>query len=218
MMHQEFETEPPKTVPDPEPFVRRLTKAQRLHLVRQRKITVAVARAKVRYKYIERHPDTDSLPDWRWMFLVYLERFGSPVRAAWLTKYDRTAAYEYRKSHPQFARAWDEAILAYKDGLDVDLGEMAKKGDLKALLAKLRAELPGKYGPRPKTVTATAQQITVVNVHRPPESPAPPEPVVATEPPKELPAPQTDQTGSAAGLPPIRMTVVRPPDADPPAS
>jgi len=136
-------------------------------------------------------------PDWKPGFLRRLERWGAIGKAARGVGVSRAAVYKCRKDHPEFAAAMDEALELFREAIDLLVLKRGREGSDRCLLAKARAELPGKYGkqdPRPATAI---QPITVVEI-------------VLDEPTSREPLPGTvasDRPAEAPALPPKPQAV-----------
>lgn len=64
-------------------------------------------------------------------FLAYLAKYGFVARAAKAAGVGRTCVFDLKKSDPNFAAAWDEALAGYTEALEAEADRRAYKGTLK---------------------------------------------------------------------------------------
>ena len=88
--------------------------------------------------------------DWRPAFLEALAQSGNALAAAKAAQIDRSHAFAVRRKMPDFAKAWDAALVESKDRLMAKAREMALHGDKTMLPIELKAHIPEVYGDRTK--------------------------------------------------------------------
>lgn len=87
------------------------------------------------------------------LFLASLAEGNSVARAARDIGYSRTQVYEWRKTDPEFAMAWEDAIEAGTDELEDHAVQRAKDGSDTLLIFMLKARRPERYKERYSTET-----------------------------------------------------------------
>lgn len=113
--------------------------------------------------------DMTATPEKRADFLALLSVYGNVSKAAREAKLNRTALYDYREDHPEFAAAWEKAerlgALALEDEArrrafegcarpvfyqGSECGEVQEYSDT-LLIVLLKAHFPEKYAERTKS-------------------------------------------------------------------
>lgn len=67
----------------------------------------------------------------REVFLIEFAKNGNVSEAARIAGIDRGNAYHYRKTHPEFAAAWDEAEAKFVERLEKEADRRGMEGTLK---------------------------------------------------------------------------------------
>lgn len=83
-------------------------------------------------------------------FLEHYAKWGVISRAAKEAGVTRQAYYKWIAEEPNFEEECKEARQEYLEGLEARLKELVDEGNVTAILAALKAELPEKYGDRTK--------------------------------------------------------------------
>lgn len=90
----------------------------------------------------------DGGSDRRAQFLTEYARWGVISRAATAAGVTRQTYYNWVVEDPGFTDRCAEARVEYLEGLEARLKELIDQGNVTAVLAALKAELPEKYGDR----------------------------------------------------------------------
>lgn len=113
--------------------------------------------------------DRKTTPEKRATFLALLSEYGNVSRAAEDARLNRTALYDYREEHPEFAKEWEKAAAIGARALEDEARRRAYEGTLRPvfyqgmecgevreysdtlLIVLLKAHFPEKYAERTKS-------------------------------------------------------------------
>lgn len=99
---------------------------------------------------------------WETAFLEEYRRWGNLAQAARLAEVNVDTVRRHRKSDPEFAAKIAEAHEQFVDDIETDLVKLGRtKNNVIALIARLKAERPGKYHDKLQVDAAVKQ----LNVH-----------------------------------------------------
>ena len=82
---------------------------------------------------------------WQKAFLACLEQTGSVTAAAQAAKMGRSMVYQHKRSDPEFARRWDEALDIAADTLEDEARKRAFGGSDVLLMFLLKGIRPQKW-------------------------------------------------------------------------
>ncbi len=85
------------------------------------------------------------MSDWPDIFLAHLEQTANVSAAARAALVNRDTPYERRKTHPEFASAWDRAMEAAVDTLEAEARRRAMDYSDHLMMFLLKAHRPLKY-------------------------------------------------------------------------
>jgi hypothetical protein len=102
-------------------------------------------------------PDTS----WHTIFIAALEDAPNVASACRVARVSRQGAYEHKQRFPEFAAMWDAALESSVDAVEEKLFNVAEEGDVKAMVAVLKAHRPI-YREKPPEVTVN-NSVNLVN-------------------------------------------------------